>query len=78
MTMEAIKDAIQRLPEEQRTSLVAWLNDVEYDDWDKQMAKDFAPGGRGMRWVEEAHREVEAGSTSPIEEGFARRRRERS
>ena len=77
MSVEAIKDAIQRLPEEERTSLAAWLNDLEYDDWDKQMAKDFAQGGRGTRWFEEAKRDAAQAGSSPVEEGFARRCRER-
>ena len=58
MTVEAIKDAIQQLPEGERTSLAAWINEMEYDEWDKEMLKDFSPGGRGMDWVEEAKREV--------------------
>ena len=82
MTVEAIKEAIQQLPEEERTeertSLVAWLNEMEYDEWDKQMVKDFSPGGRGIEWVEEAKREVAEGKSRPIEEGFARRRRKHS
>ena len=77
MTVEAIKDAIQRLPEEQRTSLAAWLSDMEYDDWEKQMAQDFTPGGRGTRWFEEAQREAAEPGTGFIEQGFARRRQER-
>ena len=78
MTVEAIKDAIQQLPKEERTSLVVWLNEMEYDDWDKQMVKDFSPGGRGMQWVEEAKREVAEGNSRPIQEGFDGRRRNQS
>ena len=78
MTVEAIKDAIQQLPEAERTSLVAWLNEMEYDEWDKEMVKDFSPDGRGMQWVKEAKREVAEGKSRPIEEGFNRRRRNHS
>lgn len=46
MTVEAIKDAIQQLAEEQRNYLTAWVNEMEYDDWDKQMVKDFLPRTR--------------------------------
>lgn len=48
MTVEAIKDAIQQLPEEERTSLAAWLNEMEYDEWDKEMVTDFSPGGHAL------------------------------
>ena len=74
MTVEAIKDAIQRLPEEQRTSLLAWLNEMEYDAWDKQMASDLSPGGRGADWAAQLKQEaLEAGPES-IAEGFRRRK----
>jgi hypothetical protein len=74
MTVEAIKDAIQQLAEEERTSLAAWLNEMEYDDWDKQMVRDFSPGGRGMKWVEQVHQEVAEGKSRPMEQGFRQRR----
>jgi hypothetical protein len=46
MTIDAIKEAIQHLPKDQRSSLVGWPNEMEYDGWDKEMAADFSPGGR--------------------------------
>ena len=58
MTVEAIKEAIAGLPEDDRHSLAAWLNGIEYDDWDKQMAKDFTPGGRGIALAEKVKREI--------------------
>jgi len=78
MTVEAIKDAIQHLPEDERTSLVAWLNEMEYDDWDKQMAKDFSPGGRGAEWARQLKQEAAQAENVPIKEGFRRRRGNRS
>ena len=74
MTVEAIKDAIQHLPEGERTSLVAWLNDMEYDDWDKQMAKDLSTGGRGAEWTRRLKQEAAQADARPIEEGFRQRR----
>ena len=73
MTVEAIKDAIAGLPADDRHSLAAWLNDLEYDAWDKEMAKDFSPGGRGMAWVEKVKRQIAEGKARPMEEGFAQR-----
>lgn len=37
---------IAGLADEERHSLSIWLNGLEYDDWDKQMATDFSPGAR--------------------------------
>ncbi len=75
MTVEAIKDAIEGLPEEDRHSLAAWLNDLEYDAWDKQMVKDFSPGGRGMAWAESVKRQIAEGKARPMAEGFVKRGR---
>ena len=75
MTVETIKEAITGLPEDDRHSLAAWLNDLDYDTWDKQMAKDFSPGGRGMALAERVKRQIAEGRDRPMEEGFAERGR---
>ncbi len=77
MTVEAIKNAIAALPMEERHSLASWLNELEYDAWDKQMLKDFSPGGRGMRVVEKVKREVAEGNTVPLEKGLAQAKAKR-
>jgi hypothetical protein len=71
MTVEALKEAIVELPEDQRHSLSVWLNELDYDDWDKEMARDFSPGGRGMAWAEKVKREIAEGKALPLEEGLA-------
>lgn len=71
MTVESIKDAIARLPEDDRHSLAAWLNDLDYDAWDKQMVKDFTPGGRGTAWAERVKRQIAEGKARPMEEDCA-------
>ena len=73
MTVEAIKNAIAGLPEDDRHSLAAWINDLEYDAWDRQMIKDFTPGGRGMAWDERVKLQMAEGKAHPMEEGFAKR-----
>jgi hypothetical protein len=78
MTVEAIKDAIQHLREDERTSLVAWLNNLEYDEWDKQMAEDLRPGGRGADWAELLKQEAAGTEHQTIQEGFRQRRNSRS
>ena len=77
MSVEAIKEAIVELSDEERASLASWLIQHEYDEWDKQMVKDFSPGGRGMAFFEQVQREIAEGMTRPMEEGFAERRRRR-
>jgi len=77
MTVEAIKEAITALPENERRSLASWLNELEYDEWDKQMVKDFSPGGRGMALVEKVKREIAEGKTTPLEEGLAQAKAKR-
>lgn len=69
MTVDAIKDAIAQLPEYERHSLAAWLNDLDYDDWDKEMVADFSPGGRGMALVEKVRQDIAQGKAVPFEEG---------
>ena len=71
MTVEAIKEAIAELPENERHSLAAWLMELEFDEWDKQMVKDFSPGGRGMELAERIKRDIAAGRARPFEEGRA-------
>ena len=41
MTLEALKQAIAELPEEEKSALAAWLNEQEMDQWDRQMRGDF-------------------------------------
>jgi hypothetical protein len=77
MTVEAIKAAITELPEDERHSLVTWLNELDYDAWDKEMVQDFSPGGRGYHLVEKVKRDIAEGKARPMEEGFAARRRSR-
>ena len=58
MTLEAIKEAIIQLPEEERLALEAWLADA----WDAQIEKDFSPGGAGLALLEEVDAQIEAGN----------------
>ena len=61
MTVEAIKEAIADLSEEDKVSLAAWLSLQTMDEWDKQMEQDFSREGRGMAFVEQVQREIEEG-----------------
>ncbi len=61
MTLEAIKEAITRLPEEERRQLAGWFEGMEEAAWDEEMKRDFAPGGRGEGLEKEIRREVSEG-----------------
>jgi hypothetical protein len=49
MTVDAIKEAIQHLPEQERWKLAGWFDAMEETAWDEEMKRDFAPGGRGEK-----------------------------
>ncbi len=77
MTVEGIKAAIEKLSEADRRKLADWFEELEERAWDKQIEKDFSPGGRGMPLLAELEREFAEGKTRPMEEGFAERRKSR-
>lgn len=76
MTVEALKEAIAELPENERHSLAAWLMELELDEWDKQMVKDFSSGGRGTALAARVKRDIAAGKARPFEEGRAESKRD--
>ena len=73
MTVDEIKEAIAGLPGEERHSLAVWLNELDYDDWYREMVKDFSPGARGYHLLEKVQREIAAGRARPIEEDLTKR-----
>ncbi|HEV1284624.1 MAG TPA: hypothetical protein VNU44_04910 [Bryobacteraceae bacterium] len=75
MTLDAIKEAIEKLPPEQQTVLANWLSERDWKSWDEQIERDFSSGGRGMPLLAELEREIAEGKSRPMEEGFAERRK---
>jgi hypothetical protein len=73
MTLEGIKQAIAELPEGERTSLVAWLNERDAKAWDKQIEDEFSEGGAGMAVLEKWDAEIKTGKSMPLEEFLAQR-----
>ena len=61
MTVDAIKEAISGLPDEDKIELASWLSLQTMDEWDPQMARDFAPGGRGVHVIEKVKADIRAG-----------------
>jgi hypothetical protein len=74
MTLEAIKEAIKHLPEQERWKLAGWFEEMEETAWDEGIERNFAPGGKGELLAKEIRREISAGKARPLEEGLAKRR----
>jgi len=68
MTLDAIKQAIAELPENERASLVAWLSKEDARAWDKQIEADFSEGGAGMASLDRWGAEIKAGGAMPLED----------
>jgi hypothetical protein len=77
MSAQSLKEIIVGLPEEERRSLALWLNGLDYDDWDKEMAQDFSPGGRAAHLVEKVKADIATGEFCPVEEFCAERQQKR-
>jgi hypothetical protein len=75
MTLEAIKEAIQHLPENKRRQLAGWFDEMEEAAWDAEIERDFAPGGKGERLAKQIQQEISEDTARPLEEGLAKRRR---
>jgi len=74
MTVEAIKAAIEQLPEPERRKLAHWFAELEEQTWEAEMERDFAPGGRGQHLVEKINQEIDEARFAPLEEGLSPRR----
>ncbi len=75
MTIEAIKEAIEQLPEQEKSALLDWLNERDLREWDAQIGEDFSPGGAGMALLQDVDQRIEQGR---LEEFKVTRPRERS
>jgi hypothetical protein len=73
MTVEAIKDAIVHLNEQERKQIADWIEEMEESAWDQQMRQDFAPGGGGAHLLPEIDRQIDSGDFAPLTEGLRRR-----
>ena len=74
MSIDALKYEILKLSEADQAELRAWLLHQDWDDWDRQMAEDFAPGGRGEHLLQKAQDDFRAGSTTTITKGLLKRK----
>ncbi|MEP7364248.1 MAG: hypothetical protein ABI972_13415 [Acidobacteriota bacterium] len=66
MGIDALKDEILKLSEAEQAELRSWLMNREWDEWDREMAEDFSPGGRGEHLLSEVNKKVDAGDFAPL------------
>ena len=78
MTVEAIKEAIAHLSQQERKQLADWFEELEEEAWDREMAQDFAPGGCGAHLLEKIDRQIDSGNFTSLEEGLRRLREQQS
>ena len=74
MTMEAIKEAITHLTEQERRQLTEWFDEFKEEEWDRQIKNGFSPGRRGIAWGERVKADIAAGNFTSLAEGLRRRR----
>jgi hypothetical protein len=68
MAIEAIKEAIADLPQEEKTWLAAWAINRDLEEWDRQIQDDFSLGGRGMALLEEAQADARESKSKPMDD----------
>jgi hypothetical protein len=73
MTLDAIKEAIQHLSEDDRHNLVDWFEEMEDAAWDGEIVRDFSPGGRGEGFLKELRQEATGGHAQSLSQGLAKR-----
>ncbi|HEY1684701.1 MAG TPA: hypothetical protein VGG19_08065 [Tepidisphaeraceae bacterium] len=59
--VDEIKTAIQKLPPDEQTKLVHWINDWADDEWDRQIKEDMA-AGRLDDLLTQVRKDIEAGN----------------
>ena len=70
MVEKIVQEVRSLSPKEKEELWVCLANDsiTEMDEWDRQMEKDFSPGGRGTKLIERARADIAAGRTKPLDE----------
>ncbi|HUD99762.1 MAG TPA: hypothetical protein VMR62_09330 [Bryobacteraceae bacterium] len=69
MDLAQIQHAIAELPSEEQTALAAWIVERDRVRWDKEIERDFSPGGAGMALLERVKKKVGEGLSRPLSDG---------
>jgi hypothetical protein len=62
MTVEGIIEEIGHLPESERKRLFDRIDEMKEEAWDREMERDFAPGGRGEALPAKVEADIAAGN----------------
>ena len=68
MDLAEIQRAIESLPRDQQAALAAWLSERDQTELDRDIERDFSPGGAGIALLEEMKADERAGKFSPFEQ----------
>jgi hypothetical protein len=68
MDIVDIQHAIEALPLEQQAALLNWLAERDRLQWDREIERDFSPGGRGAKLLEHVKAQVRDGKSIPMAE----------
>lgn len=60
-TVAEIKQAVTKLSLAERAEFAKWFNGWEDDEWDRQIAADFAPDGKHADVLREVDENTKAG-----------------
>ena len=66
MSLLEVQQTIERLSEEEQATLMAWLEQRDRALWDRQITRDFSPGGAGMTLLEQVDAEIDKGNFEPL------------
>ena len=57
MTVDAVKEVLEELSDSDQAQILHWLDERHNAKWDRQMERDFAPGGPAQSLFDELNRE---------------------
>ena len=68
--VQKLTEQVKSLPDGQLDEFLTWLADYELahmDDWDRQIARDSAPGGLLSKVLSRVNTDIDSGRTKPLD-----------
>jgi hypothetical protein len=66
MDIVDIQHEIEALSIEQQAALLDWLTERDRVQWDREIERDFSPGGRGADLLDHVKERVSRGESTPM------------
>ena len=66
MSLAEIEEAVDKLPPKDLAKLSAHIARRDKLAWDKEIEKDFSPGGKHEKMLEKIDAEIDAGNFTPL------------